>query len=177
MHVALRARMDAALLTGSAREQIHRLDADLPVSGVATLSAIVDESLVGQRLSMYLIGAFGVVSLILACIGLYGVISYSVLQRTREMGIRMALGADRARILALVLGQGARLTGVGMATGLVAALAVSHVMANVLFGVPPTDLVTFAIVAPLLAGVALIACYVPAHRASLVNPVTALRHD
>jgi putative ABC transport system permease protein len=177
MHVALRARMDAALLTGSAREQIHRLDADLPVSGVATLSTIVDESLVGQRFSMYLIGAFGVVSLILACIGLYGVISYSVLQRTREMGIRLALGADRSRVLALVLGQGARLTGIGMATGLVAALAVSHVMANVLFGVPPTDLVTLAIVAPLLAGVALMACYLPAHRASRVNPVTALRHD
>jgi len=177
MHVALRARMDASLLTGSARQEIQRLDADLPMSSVATLSTLVDESLVSQRFAMYLIGAFGIVSLLLACIGLYGVISYSVMQRTREMGIRMALGAKRTRVIALVLGQGARLTGIGMAAGLIAALSVTRLMANALYGVQPTDFITFATVIPLLAGVALVASYAPAYRASRVDPVTALRHE
>jgi len=177
MHGALRAKMDATSLTGSVREQIHRLDADLPVSSVATLSTLVDESLVSQRFSMCLIGAFGIVSLVLACIGLYGVISYAAVQRTREMGIRMALGAKRTTVIAMVLGQGARLTGVGMAAGLLAALAVTRLMSNVLYGVQPTDLFTFAIVVPLLAGVALAACYAPAHRASRVDPMMALRHE
>jgi putative ABC transport system permease protein len=164
-------------LTGSAREQIHRLDPDLPISSVATLGTLLDDSLIGQRFAMYLIGAFGILSLLLACIGLYGVISYSVLQRTREMGIRMALGAKRTKVIGMVLGEGARLTGVGMAAGLLAALALTRLMANVLFGVQPTDWVTFAIVIPLLAAVALAASYVPAYRASRVDPVTALRHE
>jgi putative ABC transport system permease protein len=177
MHVALRARMDPALLTSSVRQQIHQLDADLPVSNVATLSTLVDQSLVSQRFAMWLIGAFGIVSLLLACIGLYGVVSYSVLQRSREMGLRMALGAKRTTVIAMVLGQGARLTGVGMAAGLIAALAVTRLMANLLYGVQPTDWITFATVVPLLAGVALAACYVPAHRASRVDPATALRNE
>jgi predicted permease len=177
MHVALRARMDPALLTSSVRQEIHRLDADLPVSNVATLTTIVDQSLVSQRFSMWLIGAFGIVSLLLACIGLYGVVSYSVLQRSREMGLRMALGAKRTTVIAMVLGQGARLTGVGMAAGLIAALAVTRLMANLLYGVEPTDWITFATVVPLLAAVALAACYVPAHRASRVDPATALRDE
>ncbi len=179
MHVVLRSRSmtDAGALTGSAREEIRQLDADLPVSNVATLSTLVDASLVSQRFAMYLIGAFGIVSLILASIGLYGVISYSVLQRTREMGVRMALGATRTTVVAMVLGQGARLTGLGMAAGLLAALAVTRFMANVLFGVQPTDWITFATVIPLLAGVALAACYAPAHRASRVDPMTALRQE
>jgi len=177
MHVVLRSRMDATLLTGSAREEVHRLDADLPVSSVVTLSTLVDESLISQRFAMYLIGAFGIASLLLACIGLYGVISYSVLQRTREMGVRMALGATRVTVVAMVLGQGARLTALGMAAGLLAALAVTRLMANVLYGVQPTDWITFASVIPLLAGVALAACYAPAHRASRVDPVMALRQE
>ena len=177
MHVALRARIEASLLTGSAREEIHRLDPDLPISSVATLSTLLDDSLIGQRFAMYLIGAFGILSLLLACIGLYGVISYSVLQRTREMGIRMALGAKRTKVIGMVLGEGARLTGVGMAAGLLAALALTRLMANVLYGVQPTDWLTFAIVIPLLAAVALAASYVPAYRASRVDPVTALRHE
>jgi putative ABC transport system permease protein len=126
---------------------------------------------------MYLISAFGILSLLLACIGLYGVISYSVLQRTREMGIRMALGAKRTKVIGMVLGEGARLTGIGMTAGLFAALALTRLMANVLYGVQPTDWLTFAIVIPFLAAVALAASYVPAYRASRVDPVTALRHE
>jgi predicted permease len=177
MHVVLRSRMDAGALTGSAREAIRQLDADLPVSSVATLSTLVDQSLVSQRFAMYLIGAFGIVSLLLASIGLYGVISYSVLQRTREMGVRMALGAPRATVVAMVLGQGARLTGLGIGVGVLVAMAVTRFMTNVLYGVQPTDWITFATAILLLAGVALAACYAPAHRASRVEPVTALRQE
>ena len=177
MHATLRGRMDAILLTSAARDAIHRLDPGMPIANVATLSEIVDESLAGQRFSMFLIGAFGVISLMLASIGLYGVISYSVLQRTREIGIRMALGAKRATVLAMVIGQGGRLIVVGMIAGLIAALGVTRLMASLLFGVPPNDLLTFAAVTPILAGVALAACYLPALHASRVDPVRALRHD
>ena len=177
MHVAIRARMDAVLLTGAARDAIRLLDPGVPVANVATLSALVDESLAGQRFSMFVIGGFGAISLALACIGLYGVVSYSVLQRTREIGIRMALGARRGTISAMVVGQGARLIGAGIVAGLIAAISVTRLMASLLFGVPPIDLLTFSIVVPLLAGVALVACYVPALRASRVDPVTALRHE
>jgi predicted permease len=177
MHVVLRARSDPALLTPRVREEIRRLDAGLPVANVAALSALVDQSLAGQRFSMWLISVFGIVSLILSSIGLYGVISYSVAQRTREIGIRMALGAKRVTVITMVLGQGARLIGAGVMAGLVAALAATRLMTNALYGVPPTDTLTFVAVVPVLAGVAIAACYVPAYRASRVEPVAALRHE
>ena len=177
MHVVLRTRMDALSLTSSARQAIHRLDPDLPLSKVQTLREIVDESLASQRFSMLLLGAFGILSLVLASIGLYGVISYSVSQRTREIGIRMALGAERSKVFAMVLGEGARLTACGLFAGLLVTSAVTRLMANALFGVPPTDGLTFAIGVPLLAAVALLACYAPAYRATRVDPITALRHE
>jgi ABC-type antimicrobial peptide transport system permease subunit len=149
----------------------------LPLSKVQTLREIVDESLASQRFSMLLLGAFGILSLVLASIGLYGVISYSVSQRTREIGIRMALGAERSKVFAMVLGEGARLTACGLLAGLLVASAVTRLMANALFGVPPTDGLTFAIGVPLLAAVALLACYAPAYRATRVDPITALRHE
>jgi len=177
MHFVLRARMDAIRLNNSVRQEIYRLDAELPVANMATLTNLVDNSLISQRFSMWLIGVFGVASLILASIGLYGVISYSVLQRTREIGIRMALGARPSTVIGMVLSQGARLTGAGVLVGLGIAAAVTRLMANVLYGIPPTDFVTFAAVVPFLGGVALIACYAPAYRASRVEPVIALHHE
>jgi putative ABC transport system permease protein len=177
MHVALRTTLDAASLAGAAREAIRQLDPDLPIADITTLRAIVDASLAGQRFSMLLLGAFGALSLALASIGLYGVISYSVSQRTREIGIRMALGAARTRVFAMVIGQAARLTSLGVLAGLLVALGATRLMANVLYGVQPADTLTFAIVAPLLGGVALLACYAPAHRATRVDPIAALRHE
>jgi len=177
MRVALRTKVDPASMTGSVREAIHSIDPDLPLAKVTTLTTLVDESMSQPRFSMLLLATFGALALLLASIGMYAVISYSVGQRTREIGIRMALGAERSNVFEMILGQGARLAGVGIATGLVAALGVTQLMASFLFGVQPTDPLTFAGVSLLLMGVALLACYVPARRATRVDPMIALRHE
>jgi ABC-type antimicrobial peptide transport system permease subunit len=144
---------------------------------VAPLTVIVKDSLTQSRFSMLLLGAFGALALILASIGIYGVISYSVGQRTREIGVRMALGAQRRNVLGLVLGQGARLAGLGIAIGLVAAIGVTRLMASLLFGVAPRDPLTFFAVPVLLMAIALLACYIPARRAMRVDPMVALRYE
>ena len=129
------------------------------------------------RFAMLLLASFAGLALLLATIGMYGVISYSVAQRTQEIGIRMALGAPRGNVFGMVLAQGARLAGLGIAIGLLAALAVTRLMTSFLYGVRPTDPLTFAAVSLLLAGVALLACYVPARRATRVDPMLALRYE
>lgn len=177
MHVVVRARMDPALLIPTVREQLRRLDQGLPLANVTRLSTLVDRSLAGQRFSVWLISIFGIVSLILASIGLYGVISYSVAQRTREIGIRMALGARKITVITMVLRQGACLIGAGVVAGLIGAFAAARLMANALYGVPPTDMLTFSTAVPSLVAVALAACYAPARRAAQVEPVTAIRHE
>jgi putative ABC transport system permease protein len=177
MHVVLRTNIDSAAAMAAVREEIRRLDAELPVGKVATLVNLLDQSLAVQRFSMWLITVFGMISLLLASIGLYGVISYSVLQRTREIGIRMALGARRSTVIAMVLAQGARLIGVGIAAGLLVAMSLTRLLSTILYNVPPTDWLTFSTAVPLLACVAIAACCVPALRASRVQPVTALRHE
>jgi ABC-type antimicrobial peptide transport system permease subunit len=126
---------------------------------------------------MLVLGSFGALAVVLACIGLYGVVSYSAAQRTREIGIRMALGAERRTVFAMLLGQGARLAALGIGAGLVAALAVTRVMTRFLYGVRPSDPLTFATVAFLLVAVAMLACYFPARRATRVDPMIALRHE
>jgi ABC-type antimicrobial peptide transport system permease subunit len=149
----------------------------LPIAKVAPLTVIVKDSLTQSRFSMLLLSAFGALALILASIGIYGVISYSVGQRTREIGVRMAVGAQRRNVLGLVLGQGARLAGLGIAIGLVAAIGVTRLMASLLFGVAPRDPLTFFAVPVLLMAIALLACYIPARRAMRVDPMVALRSE
>jgi len=177
MRVALRTKVAPASMTGGVREAIHSLDPDLPLAKVTTLMTLVDDSMSQPRFSMLLLATFAALALLLASIGMYGVISYSVGQRTREIGIRMALGAERNNVFGMILGQGARLAGLGIAIGLVAALGVTHLMASFLFGVQPTDPLTFAAVSLLLLAVALLACYIPARRATRVDPMIALRHE
>jgi predicted permease len=177
MQFAVRTKADPASVNAGTREAIRSVDPDLPIAKVAPLTVIVKDSLTQSRFSMLLLGAFGALALILASIGIYGVISYSVGQRTREIGVRMALGAQRRNVLGLVLGQGARLAGLGIAIGLVAAIGVTRLMASLLFGVAPRDPLTFFAVPVLLMAIALLACYIPARRAMRVDPMVALRYE
>jgi putative ABC transport system permease protein len=177
LRVALRTKADPASMTASVREAIHSIDPDLPLAKVATLTTLVDDSLSQPRFAMLLLASFGVLALLLASTGMYGVISYSVAQRTQEIGIRMALGAERRNVFGMVLSQGARLAGLGIALGLVAALGVTRLMASFLYGVQPADPLTFAIVSLLLVGTALLACYLPARGATRFDPLVALRHE
>src|SRR6267378_7408730 len=167
----------AAAIPDQVREQVQSVDPTLPVSGGQTLKETVSASLAERRFSMEMIALFALTALLLAGLGIYGVISYMVSERTHEIGIRIALGADRRSILRIVLRQGLGLAIVGAAVGLVGALVVSHFMAGLLFSVRPTDPLTFACVALLLIGVAVLACYIPARRAIRVDPLVALRHE
>jgi putative ABC transport system permease protein len=177
MDVVLRTKNDPAAVTAAARAAIHSVDSDLPLANVSTLATLVDDSVIQQRFAMYVIGAFGALALLLASIGMYGVISYSTTQRTQEIGIRLALGAQRRDVMAMVLAHGGRLAALGITIGLVAALALARTLASFLYGVQPADPITFAAVALLLCAVALLACYLPARRAMRVDPTVALRYE
>jgi putative ABC transport system permease protein len=141
------------------------------------MNEVIAASLARQRFSMILLDAFAVVALLLASLGLYGVISYLVGQRTHELGIRLALGAQRADVLRLVLGHGMKMALGGVALGLVAALGLTRLLAKMLYGVSTTDPATFAVIGLLLTAVALLACFVPARRATKVDPLVALRYE
>jgi predicted permease len=177
MRVALRTKSDPAAMSRSLQEAIHSVDADLPIAKRAPLTTLLDASMTKPRFTMLVLASFAGLALLLATIGMYGVISYAVSQRTREIGIRMALGARRANVFAMVLGQGARLAAAGIAIGLVFSLAVTRLMVTFLYDVQPTDPLTFASVSFLLVGIALFACYVPARRAMSVDPNIALRYE
>ncbi len=164
-------------LIGSLRTQFQQLDANLPVYGVKTMIEHMDLPLFPARVAATLLGSFGVLALILAAIGIFGVMSYSVSQRTREIGIRMALGANAGAILKLVVGHGLRLIVLGMAIGLAGAFAGTRMMSALLYGVSATDAATFGVIAVLLISVALLACYLPARRAAKVDPMVALRYE
>ena len=177
MAIYLRTDVAPLSLTQAVRDQVRALDRDLPVFGERTMTQIAAESVSRRKFAMQLVGLFGVLALLLAGVGIYGVIAYSVTQRTREIGIRVALGASRTSILRWVLKQGMILTAAGVAAGLLGALALTRLLRSLLFGVGPTDIVTYGVLAILLTIVALIACYVPARRATKVNPLIALRHE
>jgi putative ABC transport system permease protein len=175
LSIFLRGRLDTAAIPQEVREQVQTVDPELPVFGAQTLEETVSASLSVRRFSMEVIALFALTALLLAGLGIYGVISYLVSERTHEIGIRLALGAQGRTILGAILRQGLGLAIVGAAVGLVGALVVSHLMAGQLFGVKPTDPLTFGGVALLLLGVALLASYIPALRATKVDPIIALR--
>jgi predicted permease len=175
--ILLRGHLDTAATAEQLREQVQSVDPTLPVSGGQKLNETVSASLSERRFSMEMVALFALTALLLAGLGIYGVISYMVSERTHEIGIRLALGAQRRNILHIVVRQGLALALAGAAVGLVCALIVSHLMAGLLYGVRPTDPLTFAGVALLLMGVALLACYIPARRALRVDPLVALRHE
>jgi predicted permease len=177
MQAVIRTKADPDSVLAGVRDAVHFVDSDLPLAKVTTLAAIVDTSLAQPRFSMLLLGSFGALALLLASIGIYGVISYSVAQRTQEIGIRLALGAQRRNVFGMILSQGARLAGLGIAIGLVLAFGVARLMSSFLFGVQPADPLTFAAVCALLLAVAFLACYIPARRATRVDPLTALRYE
>jgi putative ABC transport system permease protein len=177
MTLAVRTSLDPAGVTSAIREQVFAVDRDLPLYNIATMDQLVSTSVAQPRLNLSLLVAFAALALILAAVGVYGVMAYAVTQRTHEIGIRMALGALPADVLCQVLVEGGRLAAFGVALGLVAALALTRLMSTLLFGVKPTDPVTFGAVAAVLVFVALAACYVPARRATGVDPIIALRYE
>ena len=168
---------DPLSLAGAVEAAIHAVDPAVPVFGQRALESSISAAYFGQRMGGSLLGVFGGLALLLAAIGLYGVVAYSVTQRSREVGIRVALGATRQDVLGMVLGHGLRLAGLGVAIGLGASLALTRLMTAMLFSVSPTDAETLLGVSALLAAVALAASFFPAWRAARIDPMLAMRHD
>lgn len=177
MFLVVATSMDPLHVAGSIRREVSALDKNLPVTHVRTMTEVLDASVTQPRFRTYLFGTFSFMALFLAAIGIYAVLAYSVSQRTREMGIRLALGAQPGAIVRLVVGHGMLLVAVGVLIGLAAAFAVTRLMAALLFGVSPTDPASFVSVASLLAVVALAACYLPARLAARVDPLVALHYE
>ena len=175
--IALRTRGDTGSVLRQLKEQVQALDSSIAVRNLMPMDQYVSDARAPMRFNLMLIGIFGGIALVLASVGLYGVMAYSVSQRMHELGIRMALGAEPRDVLRLILGQGVRVTMLGAALGLLISLAVTRALASLLVGVSATDPLTFAIVPILLAGVALLACYIPARRAMRVDPMVALRYE
>jgi len=173
----LRTTGDPLLLSTAIRSEMRQLDVGLPVRNLRSMEQLVDQSIAPQRFNLSLLSLFAALGLLLASVGIYGVMAYSVSQRTHEIGLRMALGAQARDVLKLVVKQGMALVLVGVAIGLIASFAMTRLMKNLLFGVSATDPATLAGVALLLTGVALLACYIPARRATKVDPLVALRYE
>ena len=177
MRVVLRSRGPEAGIVDSVRRSLQRMNSEQVIYGSQTMDEIISSSIANRWFSMVLLSSFACLALLLSSIGIYGVISYLVGQQTREIGIRVALGAQRNDVLRLILGNGARMALLGVAIGLVAALGLTRVMAGMLYGVSATDPATFLLVALVLMLVAFAACYIPARRAMRVDPLVALRYE
>jgi putative ABC transport system permease protein len=177
MTVVVRSSSDLASLSAAIRDQVWSVDKDIPIPNIRTMNQLLSTSVAKPRFNMLLLGIFAAIALVLSAVGVYGVMSYSVVQRTHEIGIRMALGAAKPDVLKLVVGQGLKLLLIGIGLGLLAALALTRVLTTMLFGVEPTDPTTFALISVLLTIVALTACIIPARRATKVDPIVALRYE
>jgi putative ABC transport system permease protein len=177
MTLIVKSGMEPAALTSAIRSAIASIDKDQPVSDIATMHQLVNDSVSTRRITLILLGVFGALALVLGAIGIYGVLAYSVAQRTHEIGIRMALGARRGDVVRMILAQGAKIAGAGVFIGILASFGLTRLMANLLFSVSPADPATFAAVAIVLVLVALLASYVPARRTLRVDPMIALRHE
>jgi putative ABC transport system permease protein len=177
MAVVVRSEQDPLTLVRPLRSQVKSIDKSLPIFDVATMDQLLGDQVASRRFNMTLLGLFAFLALALAAVGIYGVMTYTVTQRTHEIGIRMALGADQHDVLDLVLWQGIVLAALGVGIGLVGALALTRFLSSLLYGVRPTDPATFIIVSALLGGVALLATYLPALRATKVDPLVTLRHE
>ena len=177
MYLAVRTTGEPMGLVPSIRGELRALDPSLPIYEVSTMGQLLSNSVGPERFSMLLLGLFAAVALLLGSIGIYGVMSYTVSQRTREVGVRMALGATHSNVVALVVRQGMLLTAAGVLLGAVGAVVLSRVLSGMLFQVSATDPSTFTAVMTLLVIVALLACYLPARRAASVDPLQALRYE
>jgi putative ABC transport system permease protein len=176
-NLVVRTHGDPKMLAQAIQREIHSINRDVPISGVRTMDEDVSSSVATPRFNTILLGVFAALALVLAAVGIFGVISYSVAQRTQELGIRRALGADSWSVMRLVLMQGLGLAGIGLVVGLAGAFAVTRLLGSLLFEVTATDPVTFSAVAAILVVVALVASYLPARRAATVDPMVALRWE
>jgi putative ABC transport system permease protein len=177
MTLVVRTSTDPSAMTSAVVAQVHSLDSQLAVANVRTMAEEVNSSVAGPKFDTFLLGLFAFLALFLAAIGIYGVLAYTTLQRTREIGVRVALGAQRGQVLRLILGQGARLALLGVGTGVLIAIGLTRLMASLLFGVSAMDPLTFVVVATVLVGIGMLACYLPARRAMRVDPMVALKYD
>jgi putative ABC transport system permease protein len=177
MKLVLRSAVEPSSLIPAVRKVVHDVDPAKPVYDVMTMNERLSNSIAARRLYMLLLTGFAALALLLACVGVYGVISYVVTRRTHEVGVRMALGAQTADVLRLFIKQGMTVVLLGVGLGSLGAFALTRVMSGLLFGVGATDPLTFASVALLLSLIALLACYLPARRAARIDPLLALRHE
>jgi putative ABC transport system permease protein len=177
MTVILKSSSDPSQMMAAVRQQMKEIDPNQPIYNVRTMDEIRGESVAPERLNLTLLSIFAGIALVLAIVGIYGVMSHTVTQRTHEIGIRMAVGAQPRDVFRLVIGQGMILALVGVAFGLAGAFGLTRLMAAMLFGVEPTDPATFAVISILLTLVAVLACYAPSRRATKVDPLVALRYE
>jgi putative ABC transport system permease protein len=177
MSIFVRSQLSSSALMVTLRRAINEIDKDVPVYRMRTLPEYLSQSVAQPRLNAMLVGLFALIALLLAAAGIFGVMSYSVTQRTQEIGIRLALGAQRYDVLRLIIGQGMRFVGAGVVVGLIGVFACTRLLRSLLFGVGATDLPTMFAVTVILSAVAFIACLLPARRATLVDPVQALRAE
>jgi ABC-type antimicrobial peptide transport system permease subunit len=175
--LVVRGSVDPTSIVAGIRQEVAKLDPELPLANVSTVQQAMDRSLVTTRLTNSLLAGFAATALLLALTGIYGVMSLNVANRRNESGIRLALGAQTSNVLQLILKQGLKLAVVGVALGLLVALAFTRLLKGLLFGISANDPLTFALIAALLVGVALLACWIPARRATKVDPLEALRSE
>ena len=173
----VKSSLSTSSVAAGIRQAVHSIDKDLPVTDIESFPDAIGQSVSRERFRTFLLGSFGAIALVLAAIGIFGVISYSASQRTHEIGIRMAMGAQRRDVVLLILGEGAKLALVGVVTGAGFAFLLTRTIASLLYNVSARDPLTFGAVTALLLGVAVTACYVPARRAMRLDPMLALRHQ